>query len=55
MDGDTRQLVEVLVALSPYALFVAMIFWAAVAEIVEARHERRPPAKPLDEMARRDH
>ena len=45
--ANTRELVEVLAALSPYVVFIALIVWSAVAELKErARAGRaRPPER----------
>lgn len=55
MEGNTRQLIEVLVALSPYVLFVAMIIWAAVAELMEERQRPKIASKQTDKTAPRTH
>lgn len=48
MPASTRQLIEVLAALSPYLLFIALIIWSAVAELREETRAARPPRAERD-------
>jgi hypothetical protein len=46
MSASTREMVEVLIAISPYGLLLAAVVWSEAAELRRVRRETADEAMP---------